>query len=128
VIRREILKLGGLGAGLLAWPALAQDSSCPRALIYDGRFAEARALVHNTAHAHDCQADAAALWFRAFAGNAVGFARIDGVTSPADALILSDCARREGLRLEFPGTTTGQLVVWQISKRTSYDHFRLNRV
>lgn len=116
MIRRDILRLGALAAGLLAWPVLAQGSPHARALIYDGRFAEARAFARGAAQAHDCQCDAAALWFRAFAGNAAGFAGIDGLTSAADALILSDCARRDGLRLDRLGTTGAQLVAWRIEK------------
>ena len=87
--------------------------------VYDGRFAEARAFARAATRAFDCGADAASLWYREFAVRADRRLTIHGLTSAADALILADCARREGLtfRAAHPPASGAMLVAWTIAPR-----------
>ena len=85
-------------------------------VVFDGRFAAARAFAAGHSAVHDCQADAAATWFEdLWPGYRQGMA-IVGVTTAADALILADCARREGLACTVDRTAhrLDGLVSWTI--------------
>lgn len=100
MIRRDSLKLlaagvVGTGMALRAGPVLAAGSKT-RA-VFDGRFAAARAFAQSYAGALDCQRDAATLWFDVLWPHYRPNMTIAGVTTAADAMILADCARREGL-------------------------------
>ena len=79
-------------------------------------LAAARAFAAGHSAVHDCQADAAATWFEdLWPGYRQGMA-IVGVTTAADALILADCARREGLACTVDRTAhrLDGLVSWTI--------------
>lgn len=117
--RRDGLKLMALFAATGALPALVTIRGANPIAIYDGRFAEARAFARKAQRAYDCRQDAAGLWFSRFAGRGGHDGQIIGLTSAADAMVLADCARREGLRfatlrLPRPGET---LIAWTIARR-----------
>lgn len=116
--RRDSLKFLTAAGMISASAPLAGAIGAPSMVIYDGRFAAARSFAHQATHAYDCRIDAASLWYREFAGRADRHA-IHGLTSAADALVLADCARREGLQFReapSPGPN-GMLVAWTITPR-----------
>lgn len=112
--RRSLLKLIGAGALAAGAPLAAHPAPI---LIYDGRFARARALAADASHAHDCSRDAAQLWYATFAGRTLPLPLL-GVTTRADALILADLARREGHSLSSMPPVAGapQLCLWAIAR------------
>lgn len=112
--RRSLLKLMGAGMVVAGTPLTAQPVSI---LIYDGRFARARAFAADATHAHDCSQDAAQLWYAAFAGRTLPLP-LHGLTTRADALILADLARREGHALSGirPAAGASQLCLWNIGR------------
>ena len=114
--RRDSIKLAALGAGVLAVPGAAFAAQPAPPLIYDSRFAAARAFAHG-ALAHDCADDAAILWFARFSGRQLPSGGLAGFTTMADALVLGDCARREGLRwaLADSAADPSGLVHWRIT-------------
>lgn len=116
--RRESLKFLALATSAAAWPTLAIARDRNRIAIYDGRFPEGRAFGRGAARAYDCQVDAARLWFDRFAGRSGCNNTVVGLTGAADAMVLADCARREGLaftRIE-PAGKVGRLVAWTIAR------------
>jgi len=117
--RRDSLKLLTLAASAGAFPGIALAHGARPIAIYDGRFAEGRAFARTIFRAHDCRHDAAALWFAHFAGKTRPDMVIVGLTSAADALVLADCARREGLgfRQDRTNRRHGPLVAWTIQAK-----------
>jgi hypothetical protein len=117
VNRRDGLKLliaAPVGGSLLS----ANGADAIPEAIYDGRFAEARALARRSLVSHDCQRDAAGLWYARFAARTDRSRPLRGLTTQADAMVLADCARREGLlfaQLE-PARSDG-LVAWVIARK-----------
>lgn len=118
--RRDSLKLMVVGTTVAAWPALALERRAAPVLIYDGRFAPARAFAAGAARAFDCQFDAALLWYHSFAGEISGFTAIHGLTTQADAMVLADCARRSGLHFaQGQGhDPSSHLISWWISSES----------
>ena len=108
--RRSLLKLIGAGALAAGAPLSAQPAPV---LIYDRRFAQARAFAAGAAQAYDCSDDAARLWYAGLAGRPLP---LIGLTTWADAMILSDLARRDGraLRCIRPAAVRPALRLWQI--------------
>jgi hypothetical protein len=117
--RRDNLKLllaGSVGAAL---PARAFAGNGERVFVFDGRFAVARGMAGRVPLALDCQHDAAALWFASLKEMGASGPVIDGLTTPADALVLADFASRDGLRfVALPGPLAdNRLVEWIITRR-----------
>jgi len=117
--RSDCLKLLALATSVCAFPAISIARTNRRIAIYDGRFAEARAFARTMGQAHDCRHDAASLWFGQFSGKLDPGAALIGLTSAADAMVLADCARREGLVFAHAHRSGhgGQLIGWTISRR-----------
>lgn len=117
--RRDSLKLmaAGTGAVLLPlFPALAAENV---SLIYDSRFTRDDPGVDNVHTAFDCRGDVASLWYAHFSRNSALSGPISGLTTAADAMIVSDLARRDGRRVEWTAAHPGgQLVAWRLSART----------
>lgn len=115
--RRDAMKLMAIGASAASWPVLALDRTSAFAVIYDGRFAQGRAFALGSSRTFDCQFDAALLWHHHFAAINIPMPVIDGLTTPADALVLADCARRSGWHLsQSTSPASGsQLIAWRIS-------------
>ncbi len=67
----------------------------------------------------DCQHDAAALWFASLKEMGASGPVSDGLTTPADALVLADCASRDGLRfVALPSPlAANRLAAWIITRR-----------
>lgn len=119
MIRRDSLKLLSLGigaSGATLWPMSALAGVGDVRAVFDGRFAMARAFASGYFNAYDCQLDAAALWFGSLLPQHRAGMAIVGLTSPADAMILADCARREGLTFtsHTPATEPRDLIAWDI--------------
>jgi len=120
VNRRESLKFAMLAAGLGLVPGFALARGGSTAVIYDGRYREACAFASGGPAAFDCQHDAAGLWYRHFAGRNRTKGNISGLTCAADALVLADCARREGLRfarIELGAGRSSRLIAWEITRK-----------
>lgn len=117
--RRDSLKIFGLLSGAAALPGLALLRPSAGILIYDGRFTQGRELAQTASQAFDCQADAASTWFTHVADFAATTGRIEGLTTSADAMIIADCARRDGFafRQGKPSPTNG-LTAWSLSGKT----------
>jgi hypothetical protein len=117
--RRDNLKLLLAGSMSSAIPAVAVAGVQDRVFVFDGRFAAARSVAGQATLAFDCQHDAAALWFASVKATALSGVVIDGLTTPADALVLGDCASREGLRCVILPTRAGdeRLWAWTIARR-----------
>lgn len=117
--RRDSLKILALAAGAGALPGLALLKRPAGVAVYDGRYAEARAFARTAQQAHDCQADPASVWFAHFAAPGLTIAEIAGLTTAADAMILADCARREGYAFEAVQPSPGKsaLVAWTITRK-----------
>lgn len=119
MIRRDGLKLlaaSAVGTGVALWSGPVLAARAETRAVFDGRFTFARAFAANHSSALDCQEDAAALWFGVLSPQYRTASTIIGLTTAADAMILADCARREGLvftTLRSIGQSAG-LVAWQI--------------
>lgn len=117
--RRDNLKLLLAGSFGSAIPAVAFAGVQERVFVFDGRFAVARSMAGQATLAFDCQHDVAALWFASIKATASSGVVIDGLTTPADALVLEDCASREGLRCIVLPSWAGdeRLRAWTIARR-----------
>lgn len=115
--RRDAIKMAALGIGLAAWPSLVHAADAGRIVIYDSRFPESTTFAASFASKVDCRNDAAALWFNQLARPRFARGEIAGCTTAADAMILADCARREGRVFSRVGDVAGnrQLTIWRIS-------------
>jgi hypothetical protein len=98
-------------------PSLAALGRASATLVYDGRFRASRDFAKQAAEAFDCGPDAARLWFARLAREPSGSNAIFGLTTPADAMVLADCARRDGRRFTTVAAPAhnDQLVEWTIS-------------
>jgi len=116
MIRRDCLKAAVAGAGIAALPVRAAFAAVTTLTVYDGRYAAARSFAAGFRTAHDCRHDAAILWFEKIAPHLAAANIIVGVTTPIDAMILADCARREGLSLTITPSPRlpHALVAWEI--------------
>ena len=117
--RRDNLKLLLAGSFGSVIPTVAFAGVQERVFVFDGRFAAARSMARQATLAFDCQNDAAALWFASVKAAALSGVVVDGLTTPADALVLDDCAHREGLRCVTLPTLAGdeRLRSWTIAGR-----------
>lgn len=100
MIRRDSIKwlaAGAVGTGMALRAGSVLAAATETRVVFDGRFFAARAFAAGHATALDCQADAAALWFEVLWPQYRSTTTIIGITTAADAMILADCARREGL-------------------------------
>ena len=96
ISRRDGLKLGAALGGLTL--GTAGRATAPAIAVFDSRFAAARRFAIPYAHRRDCAQDSARLWHAALAADVEAGCRLEGLTMAADAAILADYARREGLR------------------------------
>jgi len=122
VIRRDSLKLLSIGTGGAAlWPVAALAGGGQVHAVFDGRFSAASDFSAGYAIAHDCQHDAATLWFDQLWPQHRPGITIHGLTTAADAMILADCARRERLAFSISENLNlpSGLIAWNIAHRNS---------
>jgi hypothetical protein len=124
--RRESLQLLTLAGVCALLSEVTRARSIPRTVIYDGRYPEALALAADAERAFDCRSDAAILWYSHLLSVRATGPMIQGATLPADAMVLADCARREGSHFEYVGAPRGDrpLVEWVIRRGASVDRLK----
>ncbi|GEM_PF-1107414 len=133
MIRRDVLRCMALALPALGFPGIthAAAADLPRndRVIFDGRFRQARifaarALAAGAINALDCRMDAALLWYQHCAGQIDPACSITGITGATDAMILADCARRDGLVFTHSATPAeidlpDGLIIWSIGHKAA---------